>query len=252
MPSVFSLIGQSWTFARKQPILMQTGLLLLFLPLLVMGVLSDYLESIKDQAVPNEALTIMLSAIGIVSMSVVIVWGTASVLLIGSRLLAAKSGRSRTSLSNVSSEAASFIVPLLLTKILRSIFCVLWGILLIIPGIIYAFNTAFYAIIVVLEGVQYRKALKMSSALMEGRRLEVYWKIIALSLLLFVPPSIVAAAIQTLPYNEAPYVADVVNNLLYAGSLVLFTLSMILLYGSLKPSTKPITGGGKKAVSKKK
>lgn len=251
MPGIFSMIGQSWTFARKQPVLLHAGFWLLFLPMLIMSRLSAYLEFAEKEHNAQLVGPVILSSICIILLSIVVIWGTGCILLVGSRLLSAKSGRSRSSFSAVRAEARAFIVPLLLTNLLRGLITVLWGILLIVPGIIYALNTVFYSIIVVVEGIGYRQALRKSSALLKGKRLLAYWNIIALLFLLYAPASIVSGIIENFPGSATPILSDVMSNALYTVSTILFTLSTILLYQSLIPATKPVTGGGKKAVTKK-
>lgn len=259
MPNAFALINESWSFSRKQPVLLQVGFWLLFVPMLVMNLLSSYLKT-AEQTITNENIgPITLAILSILALTVIVMWGTACLFVVGGRLLAAKSGRNRTSFKAVRTEAMKAIIPLLLTNILRGIFTLLWTILLIIPGIIYALNTAFYGVTVVLEGVGYRAALKRSNTLMKGKKASIYTTIILLSILLFLPSYLVEAMIvKTSPLDSNTLLSDLVSSALYTVSLTLFSLCLIQLYGSLLPKTKPVTGGKtakatvKKKVTKKK
>jgi uncharacterized membrane protein len=244
MPSVFTLIGESWAFARKQPVLLHIGFWLLFLPMLVMNELSAYLQVAEKTVNTGTAGPVIFSILAILALSVFSIWGTAAVLLTGSRLLAAKSGRSRTSFKAVRTEASAFIIPLLLTKILRGIFSALWGILLIIPGILYFLNTLFYAVVIVVEGISYRAALRKSNAIMKGQRVAIYLRIIFLSILLFAPVSILSALLNAIPVAGSGLLIDIIVSAFYTLAFVLFHISCILFYGALRPATAPITGTG--------
>ncbi len=226
---------------------------MLFLPMFVMNRLSYYLHTTQNNVTNENIGPITLAIITILVLTVVVIWGTACVITVGGRLLAATSGRSRTSFKAVRTETHAVILPLLLTNILRGIFTVLWGILLIIPGIIYALNTVLYAVIVVLEGKGYRAALKRSSVLMRGKRASVYITVILLSAIFFLPAYWLEALIEALvPFKDAAF-EDFLSSAFYTISMTLYTLSLIQLYGSLLPKKKPVTGGKTmKAAAKKK
>src|SRR3989338_701328 len=68
-------------------------------------------------------------------LSILVVWGTACILLVGKRLVQSKAGRARTSFATVRKDAATYVLPLLLTGILRACFTFFW----MLPGLIILF-----------------------------------------------------------------------------------------------------------------
>lgn len=252
MPSVFTLIGNAWAFSKKQPILVQAALWLIFVPMIGINELSSFLADPSLKMDAANGAPVLLSALCIFALSVVLVWGIACVLLIGSRQLGSNSGRSRTSFKAVRTEARSFLIPLILTGILRNILTFFWALLLIVPGIIYSVRTAFYSIILIQEGISYRPALQQSKNIVKGHTWSLFLKLFLLGLILYTPISILDSMGMKMPAG-IPLTA---LNILLAGlatvSTVLYTLSTIELYGYMKPATKPVTGGGKKKVAAKK
>lgn len=252
MPGIFELIGNAWNFCRKQPALIHVGFWLLLLPMLAITLLSRFIELQRFQ---NETQSgpATAASLGIVALTVVFVWGLASVLVVGKRLLAAKAGRSRTSFKAVRREARAYIIPLILTSILRSIITFLWGLLLIIPGIIYTIRTVFYFIIIVEEGIAYRPALQRSKELARGQIWNIFWRVVALALFLFGIISIVSDTLHS--FSDSPlalYGIDLLTDVFTTVSVVLFILCLIQMYGALRPATAPITGGASSKTKRTK
>ncbi|UPA22448.1 hypothetical protein K8942_05365 [Candidatus Peribacteria bacterium] len=250
MPSVFTLIGNAWAFAKKQSVLMQVAIWLMFLPMIGMNELSSFMA---DPALKMDAANgapILLSALFILILSVILVWGIACVLLIGSRQLGSSSGRSRTSFSAVRTEARRFLIPLILTGILRNIITFLWALLLIVPGVIYSVRTAFYSIILIEEGISYRPALQKSKAIVKGHTWQLFIKLFLLGIILFAPIRILDGFGINMPTSMSLTILNVLSAAFTTLSTVLYTLCTIEMYGHMKPATKPVTGGGKKAVKK--
>lgn len=246
MTRIFTLIAESQSFVRKQPILYAVIVWMLFVPLFLMQELTRYLAYLHESAPTKITESIVASLASLIS-AVLLFWGITSVLTIGKKLLAAKAGRSRTSLSAVCKEAKTLIVPLLLTSILRSIITLLWAILFIIPGLIYGLRTSLVSVVIAEEGIAYNEALKKSIDLVRGHTWEFCWKILGLVLMLFVPISLLSAILRAANDHLAwSIIVDAIANVLLAFSLTILLLSLIQLYDYLRPQKGPIMGGGRK------
>ena len=236
MPSPFTLIADSWHFCRKQPTLHQVGFWLLFLPMLATAQLST-LEKTVDKTDPTVIL-LMVSLFLVIAL--LLLWGQICVLVIGKRLLQTKAGRSRTSFKSVCKETRSLLVPYLLTSILRSAITLLWSILLIIPGIIYSTRTAFYGIVMAVEGLSYRPALRRSQQLVTGQTWGVFWRLLCVSFLLFVPIQLLVSMLDTF-FEEIGsnglLFTDIIDSLLSTITLIVFLVSLIAFYGALLPGS---------------
>jgi hypothetical protein len=238
MPNVFALIGEAWDFARKQSVVWHAAMWLIFLPSVVTGLVLDYQMDHKDlmSVRPETALVLILIQI---ILSLILVWGTICLLVIGKRLLQAKSGRSRTSLKVVRSEAASLIIPYVLTSILRNILTVLWGLLLIIPGIMYFIRTVFSPVIVACEGIAYRPALHKSADVVRGQFWNVTLTMICLGLLTLMPAQILSAFFSAMAEGLPPAAvlsAEVASSILFSAALTVYLFSLILAYKYFRPT----------------
>src|SRR3989344_5664488 len=199
MPSILSLIGASWTFYRKQPVLNWVLVWFLIMPQTLLNMLSRLMEGTRYpflQALPDKKLTILLVLPGLLLLTLLIIWGIACVLVVCRRIIQSRAGRARTSFATLRKEAAPYILPLFLTGILRSCFTIFWAILLIVPGVIYSIRTIFYPIIVVAEGISYRAALHRSTAMVKGRTWQILRILLAVNLVLFFPAIVVTAALE--------------------------------------------------------
>lgn len=243
MPSLSSLLKKSWNFFKDQPVLISASLWMIFLPLLGMNVIGSLMNDMgaigSENTAPFFGLLLCLFVL-----SVVLTWGLACVLLVGGKLLGAKAGRSRTSLKAVAKEARAFVVPLILTSILRGIVTCFYLLLLIIPGVIYSIRTTFYSIVLIEEGIAYRPALHRSRDIVMGKTGSVLVTLLLLLIVLFGP---VVLIVNVLLHMLGKSIAILfLDSILTSVALVLFTLSMILLYGWLAPAKGPVMGGGKK------
>lgn len=233
MKGPFSLIGTAWSFARKQPALKGIGVWFFLIPGALMNALSTVIEWNKETR--QNILTVILM-VAMLLLAVIMLWGGACVLLVGKKLIHSRAGRNRTSLAAVAREGRSCIVPLLLTGILRSCIGLLWSLLLIIPGIIYAIRTTFYTIVVVAEDTAYRAALKQSITLVRGHTWQVLWRLAVILIVIYGPPNL----FSTLGYwSVGAYVAgmlsmDVVDAALNAPATIIALLSSVVLYDELK------------------
>lgn len=236
MPSPLTLIGQAWRFYQKQPALFPVLVWMLIIPSVITNMLNMRLLKDGDtiEWASNETVLLIL---GIVLCWVVFTWGMASVLVIGKRLLQHKAGRTRTSFKAVRTQAGKALIPLILTSILRDCYTFLWALLLIVPGIIYSFRTVFFSIIIICEGKAYQEALSASKEVVMGRTLHVALMAIALTLPLQIPSALIEQiAHQIIPKTDLlPWaLVSIFSSGLSSMAAMITTLTMVLLYGSLK------------------
>lgn len=153
-------------------------------------------------------------------------------------MLQAKSGRTRTSMNTVNAQVKVIFFPFLLTSILRSIHVILWGLLLIVPGILYFFRTALYPVIVICEGTAYRPALKQCIDMSRGQFGSIAMSIIGLSALTLFPAQLLAMLFDALAEGlniGALIAANVASSLLFVVALTVYLLSLIGVYDYFKP-----------------
>lgn len=241
MPNLFTIIGESWGFCRKQPALMHVMLWLFIVPSIGLLLLEDTAERYESTTVAPELALLMILVL--IVLTLIMSWGAVCVLSVGKRLLQAKSGRTRTSFKTVRSQAASMFVPFVLTHMLREIFTVLWSIALIIPGFIYSVRTTFYAVIVVCEGISYRAALQKSKDVVKGNFWRVFWSHLFLQCLTMVP-AVVLSVIFAGIAMDAPFAivlaASTATSIVFALATTINLLSLIQIYHHFRPSTSPI------------
>lgn len=242
--SVFTLIGTAWTFYRKHPVLNPVVFWLLFVPPSILDALSGMFDTALAQGPTTidelqafsgmELVIILLVAIVLVFF---FLWGQASVLLVGQRMIKNSAGRNRTSFSAVRKQARTFIFALFYTELIRTCMTILWGLLFIIPGIIYAIRTGFYDIIIVSENKQGREALKSSMDIVRGRTLTVFLYFLGFAVILMLPSalfeSFVKNGLSQIDYRLVPFGA-IVSNAVSSFAYMLFMLSSVALFKELK------------------
>jgi uncharacterized membrane protein len=246
MPNLFSLINSSWDFYRSQPVLNQVLWWLFALPLTVLVVLAQireehpYFKEINangiDWGVTDVRMLLGFTVLELV-LTLVLIWGLACVLVVGKRLLTSRAGRSRTSFRAVTREGGQYVLSLFLTGFLRNCFTFFWGLLLIVPGVIYFIRTFFYHVVIVSENLNYRAALQRSKEVTKGKGWETFFYLLGLNVIIILPAIIATIAIYKVADffpAEAIYVAHLLCSLVLAAMIVLFTLSTVSLYGALK------------------
>ncbi len=241
MPSIFSTMGAAWDFYRKQPVLNHVLFWMFIVPLTLMLIMSDVIASpiqywILEQSGLSERGLFVLIALANLLVSIWVIWGNASVLVVGTRIIKSPAGRTRYSFQAVRKEASHYIIPLLLTDILRDCFTFLWAILLIVPGIIYRVRTIFYPIMLVLEGHEYRGALQASKEVVKGHSWRVFWYMVGIMILIGIP-TVVGIAIASSLVNLAPQLLVVSDFLVAAVSgfgLMMYLLMNIVFYKHVK------------------
>lgn len=239
MPNLFALIGESWDFCRRQQAIGNVSFWYLFLPALATVLLTDY-EIRNEEVLQDQPELLILIAISYIALALLITWGSVCVMTIGKRLLQAKSGRTRSSFKAVRVQAGPFFIPYVLTSILRTVFTLLWTLLLIVPGIIYIVRTAFYGVIVVCEDTSYRAALARSKEVTKGKFWPVLGTLVGLSFLTVIPAQILSALFTGMA-TDAPFgitlAAGVASAIVTSLALVLYLLSLIQAYGSFRPAS---------------
>ncbi|OGJ56373.1 hypothetical protein A3D88_03215 [Candidatus Peribacteria bacterium RIFCSPHIGHO2_02_FULL_52_16] len=241
MPSILSLIGASWTFYRKQPVLNWVLVWFLIMPQTLLNMLSRLMEGTRYpflQALPDKKLTILLVLPGFLLLTLIIIWGVACVLVVCRRIIQSRAGRARTSFATLRKEAAPYILPLFFTSILRSCFTLFWAILLVVPGIIYSIRTTFYAVVVVAEDISYRAALHRSTTMVKGRTGQIFWILLGMNVLLFLPAIMVTAALEFSPFFTLTDwlipLADIIESSFFGLAVILSLIASVELFAAIK------------------
>lgn len=229
------MLGASWSFWRKQSLLLQVNVWLFILPTFIIQLLLRSMDRLPEGSTEIE----LLLSLAIFALYLVSIAGIISVLIVGKRLLQTKSGRSRSSLAFVRTEALPLVLPYMLTYILRSIFTLLWGILLVIPGIVYVLRTALFPVVLVYEGVGYREGLKRSKDLTEGKFGSVALSIILLGVVTLLLPQLLSSVFISM-VQGAPLplllTADLASSIVLAVGMSIYLLSLVQLYAWLNPA----------------
>ncbi|PIR52930.1 hypothetical protein COU76_04100 [Candidatus Peregrinibacteria bacterium CG10_big_fil_rev_8_21_14_0_10_49_10] len=249
MSNAFSLIGTAWDFKKSQPVFRAVLFWLLFLPMLCLFVLSDYIanEPYFSSATWEDVATGTVNPhllIGTLFLQILIVvlllWGIASVTLVGKRLVQSRAGRARTSFKTVRRQAAHLVTNLFLTSILRGCITLLWSLLLVVPGIVYSVRTFFYFVAILCEGKGYREALNQSSKVVRGQTWVALKQICGLCAVIFFPLIVIDSLIVQLVYLLAPALLRITylsSSYLISLGLLLFLLSSMTLYAELQSSS---------------
>ncbi|MFH0769807.1 MAG: hypothetical protein V1926_00335 [Candidatus Peregrinibacteria bacterium] len=244
MRNIFTLIGLSWDFARKQPVLVPVAVWFFTLPIAgLMGLAwfeseNPVLRAVTENGIgpATDLRLVSLVLLAEIILSLLIVWGISCVLLVGKRMIGNRAGRTKTSFHAVRTEAGRFVLPLIFTSVLRSCFTILWGILFIVPGIVYSIRTVLYPVTVI-EGGSPRRALKSSREVVKGRTTTVFVLLALVALMFFLPTLVIAGIIETAATLLHPALAaftPLVSAALFTVPCVLFLLTMVALYGELK------------------
>ena len=201
MPNLFAFIATGWELYKKQPVLNRITLWILFPAMWLSSILNNPVLSPLSS---NDTALFPLGLIGAVIIIVLVSVGQVSTLLVAKRLLGHPAGRNRTSIRQVLKQSQGLIIPLLLTGVLRACFTFLWGLLLIIPGIMYYIRTYFYDVFIVSEHQMYRRGLRASTTLAQEKTLTILLYIIGMYCILFVPVHILSYVLNTILAPQAP------------------------------------------------
>lgn len=215
-------LATAWLSYRKQRLLWWATLLLLFPSLFVGNIIQAFF--LRRELFPI-AIIILLATIAIHT------WGQACILI---------AGKGRRSFRSLLRDARPLIIPLLLTGILRQCFTLLWGLLLILPGIIYNIRTVLFDAVIAREGQQYRQALRRSALIVRQNTWRTIGIIVATYVLFFLPaylpealPLLFPPLSQALPWHIGILFA---KNMILAGGMALSLLTHLALYQELLTS----------------
>jgi len=237
MSNIFSIIGTTWDFQKRQPILVTILFWLIILPLTGTNMVMRFMMSPSGMVTMNVSPQFIIGWLGVILFQLILLWGIACVLLVGGRLLTSSAGRSRTSFRAVRSKALEFVIPLFLTGILRTCITFLWTLLFIIPGIIYQIRTTFYVIVTVCDRTPYRAALTKSKELVHGQTWRVFKYLLGLFIFTFIPAFLLSAVtsliIDSVDSRFLP-VTDLIDGTVNGIALLFFTLSIIILYRDIQ------------------
>ncbi len=258
MPNLFSLITDSWRFCRKQPALRSVLLWLFIVPITAENVLLRLIDPFppllrSESLWPYQGILrlsppiVPFVALIVLMLVIVITWGTACVLVVGKRMIQSKAGRARTSFAALRREGAQYVAALFLTDILRSVFTVFWGLLLVFPGIVYATRTAFFDVAIVTEESGYRAALRRSKEVVTGDTGIVFLYFLGLAAILFLPAAAAALLVERAVSSFNPVlipVSDLLASTLMGFATMLYTLASVSLFGALRRKRQSILDRG--------
>lgn len=183
-------------------------------------------------------IIVALSFLVMITVLLLNVWGIGCTLVVGKRLVKNPAGRSRSSFPAVRAQGAQLVVPLLLTGILRFVATILWGLLFIIPGIIYAVRTSLYAPIIACESREYRGALTRSKQIVRGKTWTVFLYLLGLTFSIYIPVFFLQTMIATLPVadDRLETAANILTGSIASLAQLIMILSTILLYKHIQDS----------------
>lgn len=244
MPQLCSVVRRSGIFLRKQPVLTDVALWLVVVPYTGKAIFLTIIASagwntqLPGTGAPGatDAFPLVL-AIGLVVLLCQL-WAEAAALTVAKRLLSRNAGRVRTSFRAVLRQSRGVVLPILLTEILWVCSTMLWGLLFILPGIVYATRAIFFPIIIVAEGKRYRDALRASIAIVRGRTLLTLIRVLGIMIVAFVPYALTGIAIDALAIDVAPWpirlAGITITNLLLGFGVVAYEVMLTMLYAEMK------------------
>ncbi|MEK7218757.1 MAG: hypothetical protein AAB728_04805 [Patescibacteria group bacterium] len=267
------LLRETWTYLRKQPVLLTITGWFLFLPSLADSWFGRWWDEQGFPSAPAavQPIDVVLVA-AVLVVTFVYLWGISCVLLVGKRMVVSRAGRSRSSFRRVRGDALPLVFPLLLTSLLqqcltfyrallfavpaivavlllrgnpavdapvggRTGFTLLLLTPLLIPAVLFLLRTSFAPIVLACEGKTFRAALKRSRELTRHNLARVAGTLLALAAATLLPASLLSLLFWSLLPESSPrlyYAGDVTDSLLSSAALLFFLLSMIGLYGKLR------------------
>lgn len=189
--------------------------------------------------VSGPTLLFILPAILILMLT--LLWGLSCTLVACRRIVQTRAGRARTSFATLRKEGAPYVLPLLLTSILRGCFTIFWAFLLIVPGVIYNIRTTFYSIIIVGEGKEYREALSHSKEMVKGRTWRILGYLIGFAVVFFAPALALVTGTETLLMMLEPrllILSDVLSGITFSLAAMLHQIASVELYAALNKKSR--------------
>jgi hypothetical protein len=243
LPSVKSLINESWTLYRTNFKFFVKIVVWILVPSIILSILPAITTNTMIFLPINFFFSLISLFVGLFI----------SIVLISSiKSLIKKEPIDLMALYNAS---YSKILSYFWISILAGLAVLGGTILLVIPGIIFSVWFSFAAIIFVIEGVKGTESLKSSKELVKGKFWPVLWRWVAsyaiygiiLTIVVLIPVYIIGFSVgqPAAGFNEvSPWWAALLSNVIYSFAVPLFAAVGVLLYNGLKEeketTVKPI------------
>lgn len=285
--SVLRFAREALAFLRKQSALWPVTILLIAIPSFVMtlaGRLTEEGSPLLQTGIPeflelNDPQGYSL-VIAVILLTLLTMWGAASIMIVGRRMIGNRAGRARTSASSVMKESAPLVFPIFFTSIIQLAHALLWflpafaaafGVYMIgismnwsldssfqgnlyfvifplvvciaaIPGFVYLIRSGFYSVVLAAEDLRFTQALKKSKEVTRGRFWTTLRCLIGLMILFAVPPTALSLALESFTQTSIPalLVVDFGTNVVSALFSAPLILSIVLLYGALRDAPKAV------------
>ena len=129
-------------------------------------------------------------------------------------------------------EGRKYALQVLIVGLLTALFVILWGLLFIIPGIIFAVYYSFSIYVLLIENQRGRAALKRSKELVKGYWWAVFWRYAAVWLALFLFSWILSIPLYFL--GDKSLAAQIWSFLVSAAQWVISPISIIYSFSIYK------------------
>jgi len=237
LKSFGTILKQSWSLYRLYFVVLVGYAAWSLLPYTVFVAL-NLIEPLNVSDSPINYLYFLL----ILAQGVIIIWAYNAIVLTVYNFITGK----KVKRDEISRNAWTLIVPLLIVSLLTSLLILGGLILFIIPGIIFAIWLAFAEISVLIDGKRGFDALKHSKSLVKGRFLPIARLVISGSLFIFLVYIIITSVMFSLGMmlqggpevfinaTETPLWADIIQNVLSVMILPLFAVYWTVLYQNVK------------------
>ncbi len=265
MSAALLYLSEAWNFFRKQPVLNDVLLWLIFLPSLL-GTFSRFaIQNINGTWGLRPAPVEMLLD-GFVQLAALlwVCWGIAAVLLVAKRIVKSPAGRSRTSFATVRSQAGRLLIPLVLTSLLRECVALFYSLPYIVAffavafalrleeehhillaalaltpllffAIVYRLKTSLANVVLVCEKKEYRAALRRSAEIARGKLWRLFGAQLGVGLFLMLAIITVIVGVEVIATSldsRLSVLTDIVSAVGSAFCTLLFTLALTLIYKS--------------------
>lgn len=246
VPSALTLILHALRATQHSSLLLQVSLWYVFVPSFLGNVLQrlvggEAVTPYGPAAILNEEQLPWALAVTI-GLQLCMLFGTTCLLLAALR----KPTRgNRWNFTTLQREAMRAFFPVLGTDILRTTGTLLFGLLLIIPGVVFAVQTVCATCVTVAEGRLGREALRQSRALVRGQSWEIGFLLLSLAGWLFIPGMLFSEGVELLVQQidtRLLAISDATRALANAAIGVIGTLVIASLYRSLRagwPTAEP-------------
>lgn len=281
--SVLRFSREAVTFLRKQPALWPVVVLFIGLPSFAMTLAGRLVEEngpLAATSVPrffeqNDPQGYSL-VIAVILLILLTIWGGASVLVVGRRMIGNRAGRARTSAMSVIKETAPLVFPIFFTSVIQMAQVLLWllpaavvGFILFIlplllettnsapfifilfpvgtalaaiPGILFLIRSSLYSVAIIAEDFRLNMALRRSKELVQGYFWITVRCYIGFLILFVLPPMILELALEQVAQSNVStlLVVDFIVNMIRALSTAPLLLATVLLFGALRDAPRSV------------